>query len=440
MLLMHVSDIHFRAPDCVNPALDPDRPYRTRMVQDARARTQTLGAVDAILVGGDIAFKGDPLEYATALTWFKELAEAVGCPPERLYIIPGNHDIDRSVITRSPSTRNAQQAIARAASDRRERELRTQFSDADTGRALLAPLAAYNEFAKLFSCQVYPPDHLYWKQDLALEQGVRLRIHGLTSTLLSGAGGEDDTRESLYLSPLQTVLDPVDDVVNLVLCHHPPDWFMDQDDVDGSICARAAIHLFGHKHRQRVTQEVNYVRFAAGAVNPDRYEKGWQPGYNLIRLQVTGVGCGRSLEVEAHLLQWQTDPEQYRPVLTRQGEPAVRHRIPIPGHMSATSTAGERATNAIVGSAAIVEESKAAVEAGADVEAAMSDEGTRNLVFRFWNLTVSQRREITLRLNLITEDELQLAEPERYGRALLRAGERGQLDALAREVAHVEAR
>ena len=57
MLLMHVSDIHFRAPDCVDPALDPDRPYRTRMVQDARARTQILGAVDAILVGGDIAFK-----------------------------------------------------------------------------------------------------------------------------------------------------------------------------------------------------------------------------------------------------------------------------------------------------------------------------------------------------------------------------------------------
>jgi hypothetical protein len=68
----------------------------------------------------------------------------------------------------------------------------------------------------------------------------------------------------------------------------------------------------------------------------------------------------------------------------------------------------------------------------------MSDEITRNLVFRFWNLTISQRREITLRLGLIDEAELTLPEPERYGRALLRAGERGLLEKLAGEIAQLE--
>jgi 3',5'-cyclic AMP phosphodiesterase CpdA len=80
MLLLHISDIHFRAPDCLNPDLDPDRPYRTRMVQDAHARTQTLGPVGAILVGGDIAFKSDPQEYQAAFAWLEELAAACGCP------------------------------------------------------------------------------------------------------------------------------------------------------------------------------------------------------------------------------------------------------------------------------------------------------------------------------------------------------------------------
>ncbi len=431
MLLLHISDIHFRAPDCVNPDLDPDRPYRTRLIQDVRARTDTLGPVSAILIGGDIAFHGYPQEYEAAFDWFEELANACGCLLERVYVIPGNHDVDRTVITRSPATRNAQQAITQAGADRRERELRTQFSDPDTGRALLAPLAAYNDFAKLFSCQVYPPKHLYWKQDLPLEQGVHLRIYGLTSTLLSGANGQDDTRESLYLSPLQTVLDPIDDVVNLVMSHHPPDWFIDQDDVQDAICARGTIQLFGHKHRQRVTQDINYIRFGAGAVNPDRYEAGWQPGYNLIRLEVTGTGPDRALEIEAHLLELQSNPEQYRPALTRQGEAVVRHRIAIPGRIPVGVTVPDVTTiNAA--------EPATAVEADADVEATMSDESTRNLVFRFWNLTVSQRREITLRLGLIEEDELQLPEPERYGRALLRAGERDQLDALAHEVTQVE--
>lgn len=431
MLLLHISDIHFRAPDCVNADLDPDRPYRTRLLQDARARTAILGQVGAILVGGDIAFKGDPQEYQAAFTWIKDLAQACGCSMERVFVIPGNHDVDRSVITRKPSTRNAQQAIQQAQAHRRERELRTQFADMEAGQALLAPLAAYNEFAAKFHCQVYPPDRLYWKQDLPLAGGVHLRIHGLTSTLLSGAGGNDDNRDSLYLSPLQTVLDPVDDVVNLVLCHHPPDWFMDQDEVHDAMCGRAPIHLFGHKHRQRITQEVNYVRFAAGAVNPDRNEAGWAPGYNFINVEVVGSGPARQLSIEAHMLEWQASPEQYRAALTAQGQPVARHSIAIPGRVVARADATNRVAE---GPDRVV----AAPEPEAEVEAAMSDESTRNLVFRFWNLTISQRRDIALRLGLIEEAELSLQEPERYGRALRRARERGLIDNLAREVAERE--
>ena len=60
---------------------------------------------------------------------------------------------------------------------------------------------------------------------------------------------------------------------------------MDQDDADDAICARAAIHMFGHKHRQRITREAAYVRFGAAAVNPNPNEPGWQPGYNLVDMQ-----------------------------------------------------------------------------------------------------------------------------------------------------------
>ena len=144
MLLLHIADIHFRAPDCNHPDIDPHRPFRTRMVQDARTRVQEHGPVGAFLVGGDIAFKGDPQEYATASEWLKEFAVACGCPMERVFVVPGNHDIDRSVITRSPTVRNAQAAIMRAPMHQRERELRTQFGDEDAGRALVAPLKTYN--------------------------------------------------------------------------------------------------------------------------------------------------------------------------------------------------------------------------------------------------------------------------------------------------------
>ena len=117
---------------------------------------------------------------------------------------------------------------------------------------------------------------------------------------------------------------------------------MDQDAVDDAICGRAALHLFGHKHRQRVVCHTNYIRFAAGAVNPDRQEAGWQPGYNFINVNVTGDGQSRALEIEAHLLEWQTSPERYRPVLGTDGESVVRHRIAIPGRAQVCVSTPER--------------------------------------------------------------------------------------------------
>ena len=119
MLLLHIADIHFRAPDCNNPDIDPDRPFRTRMVQDVRSRIQEHGPVGALLIGGDIAFKGDPQEYAAASAWLKEFSDACGFPMERVFAIPGNHDVDRSVITQSPPVRNAQAAIMQAATHQR---------------------------------------------------------------------------------------------------------------------------------------------------------------------------------------------------------------------------------------------------------------------------------------------------------------------------------
>ncbi len=438
MLLLHVSDIHFRAPDCLDPNLDPDRPYRTMLLQDVRIMVADLGSVGAILIGGDIAFKGAPQEYQTAMVWIRELAAVAGCPPERIFAIPGNHDVDRSVIVGSPAVRNAQSAIARAAAERRERELRNQIGDRDTKRALLRPIKAYNNFAKRLNCQVYLPERLYWKQDLNLEDGAVLRLHGLTSTFLSGADGADDARGTLYLSPLQTVLDPVADVVNLVLCHHPPDWLLDQDDADDAISARAAIHMFGHKHRQRILRNTNFVRFSAGAVNPDRNEPGWSPGYNLVEVHVRGKGRDREVTVDAHLRQWQ-NPDRFRSMVTQENETVFRHVIRFPSPASHHAIGLPAAPQPNPGDTAS-EAAAMEVESGTvDVEAAMGDASTRNLVFRFWNLTTSERREIALRLRLITSDEVKLPEPERYGRALIRAGERGQLNELAREVAQKEA-
>jgi predicted MPP superfamily phosphohydrolase len=185
MLILQLADIHFHHPIC-STSMDPDKPFRTRLIQDARRRVKNLGSIDGILVCGDIAYAGKPEEYVIALAWLYELADACGCEHEQIYVVPGNHDVDRDIIITDLAVQNAQQAIIRAGD--KESELMKQLSHKGTGPALLKPLAAYSEFALSFWCEVFSPEKLFWQHELPLADGVKLRIYGLTSTILSGAG------------------------------------------------------------------------------------------------------------------------------------------------------------------------------------------------------------------------------------------------------------
>ncbi len=430
MLLLHLSDIHFCAPACNSPRTDPERSYRTRLLQDARTQLHELGELDAILITGDIAFKGDAQEYSAALQWIDELATACGSTLRRVFVVPGNHDVDRNTC-KQRSVRNAHQAILNAEGGRRERSLREHWQDPEAARTLLQPLSAYNEFAARFDCQIYPPERMYWTEDLDLGDGVTLRLNGLTSTLTSGAGassGTDDTRDSLYLSPLQTVLDPEDDVVNLVLSHHPPEWFLDHDAVDEAICARAQIQCFGHKHRQRISRDLGYIRFSAGAVNPARHEVGWEPGYNIIDVQITGAGEQREIVINAHLRTWQANPEMFRPKLDRDRDPVFRQRIAFPASLQRRPAPARPA-----GPQPDASESRSATE-----ERLVPQAPERHLILRFWDLTSSNRRALAEKLGLLEPDENRLPEPERYRRALMRAGERGLLKRVREEIERME--
>ncbi|WDJ88096.1 MULTISPECIES: metallophosphoesterase [Xanthomonas] len=436
MLMLHISDIHFRSPQCLSPEQDPDSAIRTRVMRDLAQQVKTLGVVGAILIGGDVAFKGAPDEYATAWTWIQQLAEITQCPLERIFVVPGNHDVDRSIVEKSVPTQNAQHVIATAAPADREWRLSQQLGHDESGQSLLLPHAAYNEFAAPLMCQIWPAKP-FWHQDIDLDGGVKLRIHGLTSTLLSGRDGRDDVQGSLYVGPRQTVLDPAPNIANMVLVHHPVDWLVDGEAVDDALTGRAAFHLFGHKHKQRAVMADNYVRIGAGAINPSRAEQPYQPGYNLIDLQVEGVGMDRRIEVSLHQRRLQDNPEIFSPILTQQGAAVFRASIPVPEEKP-LPVIGAGAPVAHTAGHALAPVTGMEVIEIQDVEAAMGEPDTRDLLFRFWRLTSGQRRTIALELGLLDSGELKLPEPERYGRALIRAGERNLINEVAAAVARRE--
>lgn len=430
MRILHLSDIHFKAPECLDPDHDRDKPYRTRLERHLTGRVAAMGKIDAIMVGGDIAYRGDPREYEAARSWLLDLAGKCGCDSASIWVVPGNHDVNRRSCEDAP-TMNAQSMIFNARDEEdRVWMLRRQLDHNSTGQALFHGHAAYNEFAKKMSCQVYP-GHLYWKQERELGEGVMLRIHGLTSTLLSGRNGGDDDRGSLYLSPLQTI-DPSPNVVNLTICHHPPDWLIDGDDVEDMLNERAMFQVFGHKHRQRIHEGATYVRWSAGAVNPSHADKQFEPSYNIIELNVAGEGAERRIEVASHLYKYQQQPEGFQPIRKNDGQDVFRHTIPFPAELT-TGWGSSGVVQAVISETCEVQATPSPPDT--DAEASMGDAKTRHLVDRFWDLDGSDRREIALELGLITEEEIALPEPQRYGVALIRASEQGLLDRLEQLIA-----
>lgn len=429
MRLLHLSDVHFREPECLEPETDVYRPVRTRLLADV-VELCCERHVDAILVSGDIAFKAHPAEFETATTWLKDLADRSGCRQDRIYVVPGNHDVDRAVCRSSRAISNAQGAIAGASHDQRERELRAQLRDADAGPALFKPLAAYNAFASPFAGYISPKKPFWtFNLDDVLGGGVTLRLHGLTSTLISGLAERDDAPGRLYLSPMQTVLNPEADVLNLVMSHHSPNWFIDHEEVDDAVNDRAPLQFFGHEHRQRCTQTPSYVRFCAGALHPERNERDYRPGYNLINLEVIGAGQHRIVRVRAHVRQWQRNPDRFIALQSPQGHDVWESDIRFPSHATRVITPAEVRSVAATPAAPVQPQPMASPE-----EVAMSSPSTKDLVFRFFSLDDSKQRELMLKLALISEDDLKLSDQELYNGALRLAAQRGQLEELAREI------
>ena len=443
MRLLHLSDIHFRAPECLNPRIDPDVPFRSRLEADlVELCTKDGVAVDAILVGGDIAYKGDPEEYKVAKDWLLRVAARCGCKPSGILTVPGNHDVDRSICA-TVAVSNAQEAIAKEVGlSSRDWQMARQLGDGQTGAALFKPLEAYNKFAAQFGCSIFPT-HPFWERDLKLAHGVTLRVFGLTSVLISGMSDRDSEPGRLFLGSAQVVLNPENDVMNLVLCHHPPSWFSDSSNAENIFNARAPLQFFGHEHDQRCLRPPEYFRFMAGAVNPARDEARWNPGYNLVDLHVDGEGLARGVEVRSRLRHLQQAPtELFVPLFTHEREEVWRLRLRLPQMPSfGTDLAAAKVdmphwVKTKIASAVHSAGEEVVAEAGPKprTEAEVTEPSTENLIFRFWQLSGSQMRDIALELGLITKADLQVPPHERYHNALNVAKQKGLLAELARRI------
>lgn len=285
IVLLHLSDIHFTGSSGTS-VYDLDADVRNELSRDAAKLTKPLGGATGVLVTGDIAYSGKREQYERAASWLVDLCREIGCREESVWVVPGNHDVDRE-LTKRKVTKTLQENIRKMDETAIDAELCEVFSEPQSAGALLEPLNEYNAFAARFECAVTPPKP-FWERDLTLSCGTVIRLRGLCSAFVCNSG---DAKGNIVLGTAQASVPRIDGVEYLTLCHHPPDWLRDQDAVAIQLESKVRIQLFGHKHAPRV-QEINKrLRVTAGATHPERNGRDWEPMYNVIEISRLDDKC-----------------------------------------------------------------------------------------------------------------------------------------------------
>jgi tetratricopeptide (TPR) repeat protein len=268
--VFHISDLHMRSAATGGPQKD-----RARLEADSRWRVlgekwmDNLAALrkdgvsfDLVAFTGDLGDRGHATDYPRAITFLKETCAALGVPLTRLFVIPGNHDINqntqreaweslRSDISADPGAYSQWMAGVDGklrGDGRRDQILEREraFWDAvtiDLGRPELGPRRS-------------PHQHLGYVQEMTLP-GLSQPIHviGLDTAWL--AGDKHDSGK-LWLTEHQVSLltttadgSPLPGF-RLALMHHRLADLADGADARKQLADRVDLLLHGHQHELTV--------------------------------------------------------------------------------------------------------------------------------------------------------------------------------------------
>jgi predicted MPP superfamily phosphohydrolase len=276
--ILHLSDFHFRT----STTWDANTVLGRLSVDIMRLARNGL-APDIIVLTGDIAYSGKRAEYDLARTWITtELLPAASIDVDRLVIVPGNHDVDRSRVD------FVAQQVARGIRDERNQQRVTEVLDGEGSGLLLRRLDEFMAFVNDLGAAGAPLVRP-WYQAIFEIEGMTLHCAALASSWLS-ADDSDYGGLLLGLRQCNEVMSGADhaDVV-LVALHHPWDYVAEWDRRSSlvEIERSAGMVLRGHLHEPRYdyresTRHAGLIELAAGAC----YETSQHPNsFHLIELR-----------------------------------------------------------------------------------------------------------------------------------------------------------
>lgn len=324
---IHVSDLHFGHGDAAHSS--DQALVTTNLHRDvATVLWQGAPAPKAILVTGDIAFSGDTRlrpgeqpsqEYADAQRFLLTLGQPFGLDAKHIFVVPGNHDVQRSAdkvnnIRRlRDELRESKGSIDEALAHNDDRALLTQR------QANYLAFAAGFAPACLAASGAAPSEkRLWWLHQVQTSSALKIRLVGLNTALLAA---DDQDRGKLAmgkktLAEVLTMPPPGRDELVVVLSHHPfrGGWLRDEKDTDAWIRRHAHLHLAGHIHEAdseeaRTGAGGAFVRVYAGAAHGEQNAPE-EHAYNVAAVMRTPKG---ELRLRIWPRRWSAKLKAFRP-------------------------------------------------------------------------------------------------------------------------------
>lgn len=324
---LHLSDIHFGQEK--DGTLVKHDHIRDALIKDAEALAKKRGPVTRILVTGDISYSGQPDEYKAATQWLEKVTDACGCEETHVSTIPGNHDCDRQAISNQARMIYAQ--LRASAPDLVQATLHGINQDGETANPFLPKLRAYRQFANGFGCDFASPARPLWVRDFELPGGITLRFLGLTSVQVSD---KDDAVGKMILGNQQYTIAEDANVINVVLIHHPLDWFIDETEASQYLQNNARVIMVGHEHTLNIQKTVDaftkkeWLVIYAGAANPP--DTTYKYAYNWLEFSCGEVKGQQHLIVEVFPRVWVQHSVKFDADYTRLGGSTESIKIEIP--------------------------------------------------------------------------------------------------------------
>ncbi|TLU54338.1 MAG: NACHT domain-containing protein, partial [Chlorobium sp.] len=253
---LHVSDFH------LSDGAPYDQVVILRALVSSVRRFREEGHVpDLIFATGDIAQQGKAKEYESATNFFDDLLEAAGLNRDRLFIVPGNHDVDRKAgkfLLRTLDTN----------------EDAYEYFDHETPTPHLTQKFQafsewYNDYFK--TIRVFPANTTCSPVEIVTIRDSRITVLPLNSALFCIG---DDDHEKLFvgrrcLDAAKKQLAASD--LTVALIHHPLDWLspFEQSNIESDLEESVDLLLQGHFHQTSakglVSANGGYLKLAAGA-------------------------------------------------------------------------------------------------------------------------------------------------------------------------------